>query len=124
LEEGVKRFLRRRREDRLSQAVRLQEIDERHFVAEQVFHRREERGWTQRNLADLTGMTLAQVALVEAGQGNPPLRALVRLASALDCSLSDLAAPREPAPATTAPQIAAPGEGTKALTAGHTGSTG
>jgi transcriptional regulator with XRE-family HTH domain len=116
LEDGVKRFLRRRREDRLSQAVRLQEIDERHFIAEQVFHRREERGWTQRNLADLAGMTLAQVALVEAGQGNPPLRALVRLANALDCSLSDLAAPRDTTPATTAPQIAAPGEGTKALT--------
>jgi DNA-binding Xre family transcriptional regulator len=122
LEDGVKRFLRRRREDRLSQAVRLQEIDERHFVAEQVFHRREERGWTQRNLADLTGMTLAQVALVEAGQGNPPLRALVRLASALDCSLSDLATPRDTTPATSAPQVGT--EETKALTGGRSGAVG
>jgi transcriptional regulator with XRE-family HTH domain len=72
----------------------LQEIDERHFISEQVFFRREERGWSQDQLAAQAGMTQAQVALIEAGQANPTLRSLVKLAHAFGCSVSDLSAPR------------------------------
>ena len=110
----MKRFLRRGREDRLPDAAAVREIDERHHIAQQVFFRREERGWSQRNLADLAALTPAQIALVEAGHANPPLRALVRLAHALGCSLAELTAPRETQPATAPP--AADQEGTRLLT--------
>ena len=71
----------------------LQEIDERYFISEQVFFRREQRGWSQDQLAAEAGMTQAQVALIEAGQANPTLRSLVKLAHALGCTLSELSAP-------------------------------
>jgi transcriptional regulator with XRE-family HTH domain len=91
----MKQFFKRGARETMSEDALVQEIDERHFISEQVFFRREERGWSQDQLATEAGMTQAQVALIEAGQANPTLRSLVKLAHAFGCSVSDLAAPRE-----------------------------
>lgn len=93
----MKNFLKRTSKETLSENALLQEIDERHFIAEQVFHRRERAGWSQEELAAECRMTQAQVALIEAGQANPTLRSLVKLANALGCSVSELSAsPTDP----------------------------
>ena len=110
----MKRFLKVPRREPISQGALLREIDERHYIAQQVFFRREERGWTHQNLADLAGMSAAQVQLVEAGHANPPLRALVKLAHALGCTLAELASPRPAQPASAA--LPAPADATRALT--------
>jgi transcriptional regulator with XRE-family HTH domain len=89
----MKNFFKRTSKETLGENALLQEIDERHFIAEQVFHRRERAGWSQEELAAECRMTQAQVALIEAGQANPTLRSLVKLANALGCSVSELSAP-------------------------------
>lgn len=88
----MKNFFKRTSKETLGENALLQEIDERHFIAEQVFHRRERAGWSQEELAAECRMTQAQVALIEAGQANPTLRSLVKLANALGCSVSELSA--------------------------------
>jgi transcriptional regulator with XRE-family HTH domain len=92
----VKNFFKRTSKETLGENALLQEIDERHFIAEQVFHRRERAGWSQEELAAECRMTQAQVALIEAGQANPTLRSLVKLANALGCSVSELSASTDP----------------------------
>lgn len=88
----MKNFFKRTSKETLAEKALLQEIDERHFISEQVFHRRERAGWSQEELAAECRMTQAQVALIEAGQANPTLRSLVKLANALGCSVSELSA--------------------------------
>lgn len=89
----MKEFFKRSARETMHENALLQEIDERHFISEQVFFRREQRGWSQDQLAAVAGMTQAQVALIEAGQANPTLRSLVKLAHAFGCTLSELSAP-------------------------------
>jgi transcriptional regulator with XRE-family HTH domain len=89
----MKQFFKRGAKETMSEDAHIQEIDERHFISEQVFFRREARGWSQDQLAAEAGMTQAQVALIEAGQANPTLRSLVKLAQAFGCSVSELAVP-------------------------------
>jgi transcriptional regulator with XRE-family HTH domain len=89
----MKPFSKRNASETITEAALLQEIDERHFISEQVFFRREQRGWSQDQLAAEAGMTQAQVALIEAGQANPTLRSLVKLAHAFGCTISELASP-------------------------------
>lgn len=112
----MKRFLKRPLREPISEAQLLQEIDERHWIAQQVFFRREERGWSQRDVAALTGIAVGRVSRIEAGLANPSLRTLVKLAHAFRCSISDLAAPSNEgvAPAARLPD----GGGTKALAPG------
>jgi transcriptional regulator with XRE-family HTH domain len=74
-------------------SVRIQEIDERHTLSQQVFFRREERGWTQGELAARCGTTQAQIANLEAANVNPTLHTLVKLAHAFGCSAGDLLRP-------------------------------
>ena len=57
-------------------------------LGEQVRGMREERGWSQRDLAKLTGMTQPAVARFEAGGTMPTLPILERIANAFDTTLS------------------------------------
>ena len=90
----------------ISEQAQLQEIDERHFLAQQLFFRRESRHWSQEELAEASGLTQPQVATLEAGQANPTLRTLAKLANAFSCSVESLFASAEPATerAATAPR--------------------
>jgi transcriptional regulator with XRE-family HTH domain len=56
-------------------------------LAEAVRARREELGWTQRQLAERAGMTQPGVARFEAGGTTPALPMLERLAAALGLRL-------------------------------------
>ncbi len=57
-------------------------------LGEQVRGLREERGWSQRDLAKLTGMTQPAIARFEAGGTTPTLPILERIANAFDSTLS------------------------------------
>jgi transcriptional regulator with XRE-family HTH domain len=84
------RIAKRTSSETISEEARLREIDERHFLAQQIFFRRESRAWSQEELARASGLTQAQVATLEAGQANPTLRTLAKLATALSCGVHDL----------------------------------
>ena len=57
-------------------------------LGEQVRSMREERGWSQRELAEYTGMTQPAIARFEAGGTTPTLPILERIANAFDTTLS------------------------------------
>ena len=57
-------------------------------LAEAIRARREELGWSQRQLAERAGMTQPGVARFEAGGTTPTLPLLERLASALGLTLT------------------------------------
>lgn len=90
----MKPFRRQRREP---EAVQIQEIDERHNLSQQVFFRRELACWSQDELAERAGTTQAQIANVEAGNVNPTLLTLVKLANVFGCLAHDLLRPLETA---------------------------
>jgi HTH-type transcriptional regulator / antitoxin HipB len=60
----------------------------RHELAETVRLRREELGWSQRQLAERAGMTQPGIARFEAGGTTPTLPLLERLAAALGLTLN------------------------------------
>jgi ribosome-binding protein aMBF1 (putative translation factor) len=60
----------------------------RYELAEAIRARREELGWSQRQLAERAGMTQPGVARFEAGGTTPTLPLLERLASALGLTLT------------------------------------
>jgi HTH-type transcriptional regulator / antitoxin HipB len=62
-------------------------------LAEAVRSRREELGWTQRQLAERAAMTQPGVARFEAGGTSPTLPLLERLAGALGLKLTVTLAP-------------------------------
>jgi transcriptional regulator with XRE-family HTH domain len=86
-------LIRGRRQESASERVQSQEVDELHFLSEQVYHRRMAEDWSQDALSEVAGMTQAQVALVEAGRANPTVRTLVKVACALRCTVGDLFQP-------------------------------
>ena len=65
----------------------------RYELAEAIRARREELGWSQRQLAERAGMTQPGVARFEAGGTTPTLPLLERLASALGLTLTISLAP-------------------------------
>jgi HTH-type transcriptional regulator / antitoxin HipB len=65
----------------------------RYELAEGVRARREELGWSQRQLAERAGMTQPGVARFEAGGTTPTLPLLERLADALGMTLTVSLAP-------------------------------
>jgi len=89
-QESVSREFSARPSETISEEAQLREIDERHFLAQQIFFRRASRHWLQDELAKASGLTQAQVAMLEAGQANPTLRTLAKFATALSCTVSDL----------------------------------
>ncbi len=64
-------------------------------LAEAVRSRREELGWSQRQLAERAGMTQPGVARFEAGGTTPTIPVLERLASALGLQLTVALDPEE-----------------------------
>jgi HTH-type transcriptional regulator / antitoxin HipB len=62
-------------------------------LAEAVRARREELGWSQRQLAERAGMTQPGIARFEAGGTTPTLPLLERLAAALGLTLTVSLAP-------------------------------
>jgi transcriptional regulator with XRE-family HTH domain len=51
---------------------------------------REQRGHTQRSLADAAGFSYPYIAEMETGRKVPSLTTILRLAIALDCKMCDL----------------------------------
>ena len=63
-------------------------------VAQDVAERRQERGLSQRELAELVGTTQSAIARLERGGRPPRIDTLLRIADALDCDLSVELRPR------------------------------
>ncbi|MEB3361702.1 MAG: helix-turn-helix transcriptional regulator [Synechococcaceae cyanobacterium] len=64
-----------------------QELAPRFDVIRQLIALREQRGWSQRELADRAGMKQPQLARLETGQVEPKLDTLQRLANAMGCKV-------------------------------------
>ena len=69
-------------------AVAYEQARLRYELAEAIRTRREELGWSQRQLAERAGMTQPGVARFEAGGTTPALPLLERLANALGLTLT------------------------------------
>lgn len=59
-------------------------------VGSLIFARRKALGWTQQQLAARVGFSRSQIANIEVGKSDLPLRTLARYAEALECSMKDL----------------------------------
>jgi HTH-type transcriptional regulator / antitoxin HipB len=79
---------RQARMDRPEVAIAYEQTRLRYELAEAVRLRREELGWSQRQLAQRAGMSQPGVARFEAGGTTPTLPLLERLAQALDLTLN------------------------------------
>jgi transcriptional regulator with XRE-family HTH domain len=70
---------------------RLAKVEDRGWffaaIADKVSERRQARGLSQRELAELTGTTQSAIARLEAGGRPPRIDTLLRIADALDCEL-------------------------------------
>ena len=69
-------------------AAAYEETRLRQELAEAIRSRREELGWSQRQLAERAGMTQPGIARFEAGGTTPTLPLLERLASALGLTVT------------------------------------
>jgi transcriptional regulator with XRE-family HTH domain len=64
-------------------------------IAQDVAERRQERGLSQRELAELVGTTQSAIARLERGGRPPRIDTLLRIADALECDLAVELRPRE-----------------------------
>ena len=87
--------VREARMDRPGVAEAYQQARLRFELGEAVRSRREELGWSQRQLAERAGMTQPGVARFEAGGTTPTIPVLERLANALGLRLSVTLEPGE-----------------------------
>jgi transcriptional regulator with XRE-family HTH domain len=74
--------------ERLQERIRT--VDRGWFfaaVADKVAERRQERGLSQRELAELVGTTQSAIARLERGGRPPRIDTLLRIADALECDL-------------------------------------
>ena len=53
-----------------------------------ILEARIEKGLTQKDIAELTGISQADISRIENGEGNPTLSTMQRIATALGCTLS------------------------------------
>jgi transcriptional regulator with XRE-family HTH domain len=56
-------------------------------VADKVAERRQEKGFSQRELAEIVGTTQSAIARLERGGRPPRIDTLLRIADALECDL-------------------------------------
>jgi ribosome-binding protein aMBF1 (putative translation factor) len=82
-----------------------QELAPRFAVVRQLIALREQRGWTQRQLADRAGMKQPQLARLETGQVEPKLDTLQRLAKAMGCDVHVTFQPAEQRSAAAEPVL-------------------
>ena len=61
----------------------LRYFRERFRLARRFAKARRKRGWTQKKLADRTGINQSEISTLESGQANPTYRTLQTLAAAL-----------------------------------------
>jgi transcriptional regulator with XRE-family HTH domain len=59
-------------------------------LAENIRRLRRDKGWTQGDLADRTGLRVAHISEMEKGKGDPKLSTLYKLMQALECSPDSL----------------------------------
>jgi predicted transcriptional regulator len=64
-------------------------------IAHDVAERRQQLGYSQRELAELVGTTQSAIARLERGGRPPRIDTLLRIADALDCDLSVELQPRK-----------------------------
>ena len=83
------------RMDRPEVATAYEQTRLRYELAEAVRLRREELGWSQRQLAERAGMSQPGVARFEAGGTTPTLPLLERLAQALGLTLNVSLGPQQ-----------------------------
>jgi XRE family transcriptional regulator, regulator of sulfur utilization len=57
---------------------------------DELVARREANGWTRERLAELAGLAVNTVEMVERGDGNPGLETLQRLSRAMRLSVGEL----------------------------------
>jgi HTH-type transcriptional regulator/antitoxin HipB len=86
---------RQARMDRPEVAAAYEQTRLRYELAEAVRLRREELGWSQRQLAERAGMSQPGVARFEAGGTTPTLPLLERLAQALGLTLNVSLGPQQ-----------------------------
>jgi transcriptional regulator with XRE-family HTH domain len=65
-------------------------------IADKVAERRQEKGLSQRQLAEIVGTTQSAIARLERGGRPPRIDTLLRIADALECELVVDLRPREP----------------------------
>lgn len=65
-------------------------------IAHDVAERRQQLGYSQRELAELVGTTQSAIARLERGGRPPRIDTLLRIADALDCDLAVELRPRKP----------------------------
>jgi ribosome-binding protein aMBF1 (putative translation factor) len=68
------------------------------FIALEVLRHRTDRGWSQRKLGEVLGMTQPQVARLERGDVNPNMDTLIRVASGLGIELTINVTPEDRKP--------------------------
>jgi transcriptional regulator with XRE-family HTH domain len=56
-------------------------------IGQRIAHLREEKGLTQQQVADATGIIRSNIARVEAGKRNVSIDLLARIGAALGCSI-------------------------------------
>ena len=67
----------------------MKKIAERMTPAGHLVVRRENKGWTQKELSEHTGVAIPNISLMEAGKRPIGARIAKKLAEALDCDVSD-----------------------------------
>jgi ribosome-binding protein aMBF1 (putative translation factor) len=61
----------------------LKHLRERYRLARRFAEARRKRGWTQKKLAQKTGLNQSEISTLESGQANPTYKTLQTLAAAL-----------------------------------------
>jgi ribosome-binding protein aMBF1 (putative translation factor) len=61
----------------------LKQLRERYRLARRFAEARRKRGWTQKKLAQRTGLNQSEISTFESGQANPTCKTLQTLAAAL-----------------------------------------
>ena len=59
-------------------------------VGDMILSVRKAKGMTQQDVAEGVGMSRAQIANIEAGRSDMPLKTLAKFAKAFECSMRDL----------------------------------
>jgi ribosome-binding protein aMBF1 (putative translation factor) len=76
--------LKREAEGQGPEAVaELKHFRERYRLARRFAEARRKRGWTQKKLAEKTGLNQSEISTLESGQANPTYKTLQTLAAAL-----------------------------------------